>query len=134
MAHRSGPPHTGNGGIDGQARVSVVTRQAWLRWATVACGTAALCSLPVVVGALPVPGSPISAAALRARILASGHVPYQGYAESTVNLGLPSLPDLRGVSMLLDGTTDQYAWYRSPGHWRAEGSTPAGEDDTYQVG
>jgi hypothetical protein len=51
-----------------------------------------------------------------------------------VSLGLPSLPGLRGVGMLLDGTTDQYVWYRSPGHWRAEVSTPAGEDDTYQVG
>jgi hypothetical protein len=136
MAHRSGRPHTGNGGIDGQARVlvSVVTRQAWLRWAAVACGTAALCALPVFVGALPVPESPISAGALRARILASAHVSYQGYAESVVSLGLPDLPDLSGVSTLLDGTTDQYTWYRSPGHWRAEVSTPAGEDDTYQVG
>jgi hypothetical protein len=114
--------------------VSVVARQAWLRWATVACGTAALCALPVVVGALPVPQSPVSAVALRARILASAHVPYQGYAESVVSLGLPNLPDLSGVSMLLDGTTDQYTWYRSPAHWRAEVSTPAGEDDTYQVG
>jgi hypothetical protein len=114
--------------------VSVVSRQAWLRWAAVAGGTAALCALPVIAGALPVPGSPISATALRARILASGQVPYQGYAESTVSLGLPSLPDLRGVSMLLDGTTDQYTWYRSPAHWRAEVSTPAGEDDTYQAG
>ena len=114
--------------------MSVVSHQAWLRWATVACGTAALCALPVVVGALPVPNSSLSAMALRSRILASAHVPYQGYAESTVSLGLPSLPDLRGVSMLLDGTTDQYTWYRSPEHWRAEVSTPAGEDDTYQAG
>jgi hypothetical protein len=111
-----------------------VTRQAWLRWATVACGTAALCALPVVVGAWPVPQSPVSAVALRARILASAHVPYQGYAESVVSLGLPNLPDLSGVSMLLDGTTDQYTWYCSPAHWRAEVSTRAGEDDTYQVG
>jgi len=114
--------------------VSVVTRQAWLRWAAVACGTAALCALPVVAGALPVPQSPISAVALRARILASAHVPYQGYAESIASLAVPSLPDLGGVSTLLDGTTDQYTWYRSPAHWRAELSTPAGEDDTYQVG
>jgi hypothetical protein len=130
------PPHTGRSGTDGQARVlvSVVSRQAWLRWATVACGTAALCALPVIAGALPVPQSPVSATALRARILASNHVPYQGYAESTVSLGLPSLPDLRDVGMLLDGTTDQYTWYRSPAHWRAEVSTPAGEDDTYQAG
>jgi len=114
--------------------VSVVSRQTWLRWATVACGAAALCALPVVVGALPVPNSPLSATALRARIMASAHVPYQGYADSTVSLGLPSLPDLSGVGMLLDGTTDQYTWYRSPEHWRAEVSTQAGEDDTYQVG
>jgi hypothetical protein len=114
--------------------VSVVSRQAWLRWAAVACGAAALCALPAVVGALPVSDSALSATALRARILASAHVPYQGYAESTVSLGLPSLPDLSGVSMLLDGTTDQYMWYRSPAHWRAEVSTPAGEDDTYQAG
>src|SRR5215469_5327541 len=110
------------------------SRQAWLRWAAVACGTAALCALPVIAGALPVPQSPVSAAVLRARILASGHVPYQGYAESTVSLGLPILPGLRGVSMLLDGTTDQYTWYRSPAHWRAEVSTPTGENDTYQAG
>jgi len=83
---------------------------------------------------LPVSDSALSATALRTRILASAHVPYQGYAESTVSLGLPSLPDLTGVSMLLDGTTDQYTWYRSPEHWRAEVSTPAGEDDTYQAG
>lgn len=114
--------------------MSVVTRQAWLRWAAVACGTAALCALPVVAGALPVPHSPISASALRARILASAHVPYQGYAESVASLGLPDLPDLSDASMLLDGTTDQYTWYRSPAHWRAEISTPAGEQDTYQVG
>ena len=110
------------------------SRQAWLRWAAVSCGTAALCALPVIAGALPVPQSPVSAAVLRARILASAHVPYQGYAESTVSLGLPTLPDLKGVSMLLNGTTDQYTWYRSPAHWRAEVSTPAGEDDTYQAG
>ena len=114
--------------------MSVVTRQAWLRWAAVACGTAALCALPVVAGALPVAQSPLSAVALRARILGSAHVPYQGYAESIASLAVPSLPDLGGVSTLLDGTTDQYTWYRSPGHWRAEFSTPAGEDDTYQVG
>ena len=136
MAYRAARRILGNSGINKQAwvLVSVVARQAWLRWATVACGTAALCALPVVVGALPVPQSAISAGALRARILASAHVPYQGYAESVVSLGLPNLPDLSGVSMLLDGTTDQYTWYRSPAHWRAEVSTPAGEDDTYQVG
>jgi hypothetical protein len=99
----------------------------------VTCGVALVCALPVIIGALPVPASPLTAAALRARILASAGVPYQGYAESSVDLGLPYLPDLGNVSALLDGITDQYAWYRSPGEWRADELTQAGEDDTYQT-
>ncbi|HEX9356489.1 MAG TPA: hypothetical protein VF933_22075, partial [Streptosporangiaceae bacterium] len=93
-----------------------------------------LSALPAVIAALPVPASPISAPALRARILASARVPYQGYAESTVNLGLPDLPDLHNVSLLLDGTTDQYVWYRSPAYWRADDVTGTGESDTYADG
>ncbi len=93
-----------------------------------------LAALPAVVAAVPVPGSGISPAALRGKILASAALPYQGYAESTADLGLPSLPYLQDVSRLLDGTIDQYAWYRSPGHWRADELTTAGENDVYQVG
>jgi hypothetical protein len=100
----------------------------------VAGGTALLCALPAVIAALPVPASSISAPALRARILASARVPYQGYAESTVNLGLPELPDLHNVSLLLDGTTDQYVWYNSPSYWRADDVTGTGESDTYGDG
>jgi hypothetical protein len=99
----------------------------------VACGVALLCALPTIVGAWPVPASSLSAAALRARILRSADVPYQGYTESNVDLDLPSLPDLGDVSSLLDGITDQYAWYRSPGHWRADIITATGETDTYQT-
>lgn len=100
----------------------------------VACGVALLCGLPAIVAAWPVPASPLSASALRARMLASADVPYQGYVESSVDLDLPSLPDLGDVSSLLDGITDQYAWYRSPGEWRADVITGTGEDDTYQTG
>jgi hypothetical protein len=100
----------------------------------VACGTALLCALPAVIAALPVPSSAISAPVLRDRILASASVPYQGYAESTVNLGLPELPDLHNVSLLLDGTTDQYVWYRSAAYWRADDVTGTGESDTYADG
>jgi hypothetical protein len=99
----------------------------------VACGVALLCALPAIVGAWPVPDSSLSAAALRARILRSADVPYQGYTESNVDLDLPSLPDLGDVSSLLDGITDQYAWYRSPAHWRADIITATGETDTYQT-
>jgi hypothetical protein len=100
----------------------------------VVCGTAAMCALPAVIGALPVPAAGIGAAALRARILASAGVPYQGYAESNASLGVPRLPDLSGIGAMLDGATDQYVWYRSPAHWRTAIISPAGEDDTYQAG
>lgn len=113
--------------------MSVVTNRARIRWVVVAAGTALLCALPAVVSALPVPDSSLSAAQLRARILSSGRVSYQGYAVSDVNLDLPSLPDLGNVVTLLDGSTDQYAWYRSSSRWRADVLTTAGEDDTYQT-
>jgi hypothetical protein len=113
--------------------VSVVRHRAWRRWLVVACGVGLLCGLPVIVSALPVPASSLTAAALRARILASADAPYQGYAESSVDLGLPALPDLGDVSTLLDGITDQEAWYRSPTQWRADVLTSAGETDTYQT-
>jgi hypothetical protein len=112
----------------------VVTVRALRRWAIVAAGTGVLCALPAIVAAWPVPGSSLSAGQLRARITGSADVAYAGYVESDVSLDLPSLPDLGDVTSLLDGTTDQYAWYRSPGRWRADVLTATGEDDTYQTG
>jgi len=112
----------------------VITRQSRGRWALVAAGTALLCGLPALIGAWPVSASGLSAAQLRTRILASAAVPYQGYAESSADLGLPSLPDVGSITTLLDGTTDQYAWYRSASQWRADVLTTAGENDTYQAG
>jgi hypothetical protein len=112
----------------------VITRQSRGRWALVAAGTALLCGLPALIGVWPVPASGLSAGQLRARILASAAVPYQGYAESSAGLGLPSLPDIGDVTALLDGTTDQYVWYRSARQWRADVLTTAGESDTYQAG
>ena len=112
----------------------VVSRQARRRWGIVAAGTAVLCGLPALIAAWPVPAAAVSAAGLKDRILSSSGVPYQGYAESNVDLGLPSLPDVGNVTSLLDGTTDQYAWYRSPDEWRADVLTDAGETDTYQTG
>jgi hypothetical protein len=100
----------------------------------VVAGTALLCAVPAIVAAWPVSASAVSAAQLRAAVLASGRVPFQGYAESEIDLSLPSLPDLRNVISLLDGSTDQYVWYRSPAQWRADVLTAAGEDDLYQTG
>jgi hypothetical protein len=113
--------------------VTAASLRARWRWAVVVCGAALLAAIPAIVGAVPVPGSAVTAAALRARILASADTPYQGYAESTADLGLPKLPDLGSLSSLLDGVTDQYVWYRSSAHWRADTLTAAGENDVYQV-
>lgn len=113
--------------------VSVVSRYALRRWVAVVSGTAVVCALPAVIAGWPVPNSAVSAAQLRARMLASADVAYQGYAESDVDLNLPNLPDLGNVTSLLDGSTDQYAWYRDPGQWRADVLTTAGEEDTYQT-
>ncbi len=113
--------------------MAALRRQALRRWAVVAAGVAVLCALPAVIAALPVRASALSAAQLRARIAASAEVSYQGYAQSYVDLGLPSLPDLGNVISLLDGNTNQYVWYRSPGRWRADQLTAAGENDIYQT-
>jgi len=112
----------------------VASNRASRRWAIVAAGTALLCALPAAVAAWPVPAAALSAAQLRARIMLSAGVPYQGYVESNAALGLPSLPDVGDVTSLLDGSTDQYAWYRSPDQWRADVLTTGGENDTYQAG
>ena len=114
--------------------LSPLRRGAWRRWSIVLASTVALCAIPAVIAALPVQGSTIGAAALRARIMASAGRPYQGYAESTADFGLPSLPDLSNVSMLLDGTTDQFVWYRSADYWRADVVSAEGENDTYSDG
>lgn len=112
----------------------VVTRQAARGWAAVAAAAAVLAALRSAIAALPAGSSAISAQTLRARIMASARLPYQGYAERTASLALPDLPALRSVVRLLDGTTDQCAWYRSPAYWRSQQLTAAGEDDVYQVG
>ncbi|MBO0775028.1 MAG: hypothetical protein J2P34_01835 [Actinobacteria bacterium] len=93
-----------------------------------------LCALPAVIAALPVQQSALSARALRARMLASAGVPYQGYVSTAANLGLPDLPGVADVSGLLDGSTSQYVWYRSPARWRADNVTGTGENDAYQAG
>jgi hypothetical protein len=107
-------------------------RRPW-RWAVVAAGVAVLCATPGIVAALPVSQSSLTAAALRAKIMGSARVPYAGYVESTADLGLPQLPDLTDVSTLVDGVTEQYAWYRSPDSWRAATLTTGGEDDVYDA-
>jgi hypothetical protein len=113
----------------------VVSGQARRRWLVVAAAAAIVCSLPVVVSALPVTaGTAVNAARLRARILASANLPYQGYVESDAALGIPNLNELSDVTAMLDGTTDMRVWQASPQRWRVDVLSGVGERDTYQLG
>lgn len=108
-----------------------VARTRW-RWAVVAAVAAVLVAAPVVLAALPA-SARMDPGALRARVLATANLPYQGYAESTGSLGLPDLPNLSEVTSLLGGTTRLRAWYVAPQHWRVDEITGVGERDTYAV-
>jgi hypothetical protein len=112
--------------------VSVVRGEARRRWLTVLGAVAALCALPVVLGAVPVPGSSLSAPELRDRILASADEPYQGYAESRGSLGLPDLPGLGDVSALLGSTSRIRAWYAARDRWRVDLVEATGERGLYR--
>jgi hypothetical protein len=98
----------------------------------VAALVAALCAVPVVIAALPVARSSLTADALRARALASAAAPYQGLVEARGSLGLPDLPGLSDVTDLLGGTTRMRVWYDSARHWRLDVITPTGERDLYR--
>ena len=108
-----------------------MSRTRW-RWAVVAAAAAVLVTAPAVVAALPATAR-MDPATLRARVLASVNLPYQGYAESTGSLGLPNLPNLSEVTSLLGGTTRLRSWYVSPQHWRVDEISGVGERDTYAV-
>lgn len=102
------------------------------RWGVAAGGIGALCSLPALIGALPVSAEEVDPAALRARILASD-APYSGFAESQGTLGLPDLPATGSVSSLLGSRTQLRVWHASPARWRVDVLSTTGEEDTYRT-
>lgn len=112
---------------------TVVRRDAWRRWLLVAAAALVVAGLPVAVGALPVHTARIPPADLVARVRASAHQPYRGYAISNGSAGLPSLPQLAGVSALLDGETQLRAWYAAPDRWRVDELGAGTERDLYQT-
>jgi hypothetical protein len=99
----------------------------------VVVAVAVLCALPSVLAAIPAGTAPIGATQLRTRIEASTSKPFQGYAQSSAALGLPSLPDLADVTGLLSGTTTMRAWYAAPDQHRVDVITGFGERDYYQT-
>jgi len=93
--------------------------------------TAAVVSLPAIVGAWPVHADAVIPADLAGRILGSATVPYQGLA--TVRGGIP-FPDVGAAEdqlALLGDTSRLRAWYAAPGHWRVDNLTATGEHDMY---
>ncbi|MEI4271042.1 transcriptional regulator [Klenkia sp. LSe6-5] len=108
-----------------------MVRRGW-RWAVVALGLAVLVSLPALVAALPADDRDLSAADLRARVVASDDVAFSGYAISTGGLTLPVSDALTGVADLLSDQTALRAWYRGPEDWRVDVVTPTGETGTHR--
>lgn len=113
--------------------MSVVRRDTYRRWAVVGAAIAVLCSMPSVIGALPVHAAAVAPADLKARILAAADHPYQGYAQSLGGLDLPQLPQLTAVGNLLSGSTTMRTWYSAPNLWRTDVITATGEQDLYQT-
>jgi hypothetical protein len=114
--------------------VSVVSRSARRRWSLVLAGVTALCLVPVVIAALPTADASGDLTRLRAKMLASGSQPHQGYAESQGGVDLPALPELDQVGSLLGGNTRIRTWYDSPQAWRVALVDPLGERDIYREG
>jgi len=108
-----------------------MVRRGW-RWALVALGLAVLLALPAVVAALPAGDDDVSAADLRARVVASADVGFSGYAISTGGLTLPVSDALTGVADLLSDQTSLRAWYRGADDWRVDVVTATGETGTHR--
>lgn len=99
----------------------------------VVVAVAVVCALPSVIAAIPAGSSPIGVDQLRQRIIASTSQPFQGDAQSSAALGLPTLPDLADVTGLLSGTTTTRVWYAAANQHRVDVITGFGERDYYQT-
>jgi outer membrane lipoprotein-sorting protein len=102
-------------------------RGAGLRWSAVAALVAGLVALPVVIGALPSSDADVSAADLRAAVLAGDTVGFSGYAESAGGLSLPVSDQLPDVANLFSDRSTMRVWWRGPTDSRVDVVTAAGE-------
>src|SRR3954467_12432567 len=98
----------------------VLRRAALRRWLVVLAAVGLLSSLPAAVKAWPADHPQVAADVLRERILRSGELSYQGYAESAGALGLPELPRLNQIATLLSSNTRMRAWYSTKDQWRVD--------------
>ncbi|WP_285679980.1 hypothetical protein [Actinoplanes sp. NBRC 103695] len=112
---------------------TVVSGQAWRRWVVVIVIVGVLCSVPIVLGLRPAPAATTAdPATLRARMAASAGLAFQGYAQSSGLLPLPSLPNLTEITRPLSSRTEMRVWYADRDSWRVDVIDGATERDTYQ--
>jgi hypothetical protein len=113
--------------------LSVVRQAKQRRWAVVGVVTAVLVAVPSIIAAVRPAGPAASAGQLRALVLHSDSVPYEGDARSTGALALPELPNLADVAALFSATTEMRAWYAGPDRYRVAVVTTTSERDTYRL-
>jgi len=92
-----------------------------------------LAAIPIGINRWPVRAAGIDVGTLRARVAASGGQAFQGYAQSTGLLPLPSLPNLSQVTALVTGTTEMRTWYASADRWRVDVLGEGTERDLYRT-
>ncbi|MBW8486637.1 hypothetical protein [Actinomadura parmotrematis] len=114
-----------------QSMVRGASRRRWLLVATLA---AALCGAPFAFAALPARSAAVPPAALRARVLASARVPYQGLVETRGAIALPPLPGMADTAALLGAASRVRVWDDAPRRSRVALLAPTGERDYYQDG
>ena len=112
---------------------TVVSGQARRRWISVIAVVAALCAVPVVVGAWPAGAASADPVRLRAAMAASAGRAFSGYAQSSGLLPLPALPNFDDVIKPLSGRTEMRVWYAARDRWRVDVIDGAGERDVYQT-
>jgi len=100
---------------------------AGLRWTAVGVVVAGAVALPLAVRALPAADGDVSAADLRAAVLAGDDVAFSGYAESAGGLALPVTDQLPAVADLFSDRTTMRVWWRGRTDSRVDVVTAAGE-------
>ena len=85
-----------------------------------------------MIGALPASDAAVSAAELRAAVLASDDVGFSGYAESAGGLALPVTDQLTSVADLFSDRTTMRVWWRGPADNRVDVVTAGGETGTHR--
>jgi hypothetical protein len=98
----------------------------------VLAATVSLCALPAAIAALQSSEARASPSVLLDKVIASGAVEYEGYAESNARFQLPEVPRAERVLDLLGERVRMRVWWESPNAWRVDELSLIGEHDTYR--